>query len=75
MEIFQKQNNRSEQILLLLLTAFAALPRNPISDERSSMVDTEEKNPQKMPNTENPKNPNKNNQGKTPPHKSLFSPY
>lgn len=75
MEIFQKQNNRSEEILLLLLTAFAALPRNPISDERSSMADTEEKKPQKMPNTENPKNPNKNNQGKNPPHKSLFSPY
>lgn len=45
MEIFQKQNNRSEQILLLLLTAFAVLPRKPISDERSSMADTEEKNP------------------------------
>lgn len=74
MEIFQKQNNRSEQILLLLLTAFAALPRNPISDQRSSMADSEQKTPQKMPNTENPQNPSKNNQRKTPPY-SLFSPY
>lgn len=74
MEIFQKQNNRSEQILLLLLTAFAALPRNPISDQRSSMADSEQKTPQKMPNIENPQNPSKNNQRKNPPY-SLFSPY
>lgn len=32
MQFFQKQSNRSEQILLLLLTAFLSLPRNPISD-------------------------------------------
>lgn len=64
MEIVQNQNHRSEQILLLLITAFAVLPRNPISDQRSSMAGTEGKKTQKMPNTESPKNPNKSNQRK-----------
>lgn len=68
MEIFQKHCNRSEQILLLLLMAFAVLPSNPVSDQRSSKADAEEKSPQKMSSTENPKKSNKNNKRKNPPH-------
>lgn len=64
MEIFQTQNNRSEKKILLPLMAFAVLLRNPSSDQRSSMADTEGKKIEKMSNTENSKNPNKNNHRK-----------
>lgn len=50
MEFFQKQNNRSEQILLLLLTAFLSLPRNPISDRGSAWQTLSKKNPRTKKN-------------------------
>lgn len=73
MEFFQKQNNRSEQILLLLLTASSSLPRNPISD-RGAAWQTLSKKPSRTKKKIKMKTLKKKNKGKNTSH-SLFSSY
>lgn len=55
MQIFQMQNNKGEQILLLLSMVFAVLLRNPDSNQRSSMANTEEKRKQTTKNAQSKK--------------------
>lgn len=55
MQIFQTQNNRGEQVLLLLSVVFAVLLRNTDSNQRSSMANTEEKRKQTTKNAQSKK--------------------